>query len=52
MKVKTSIQALNNLLLGGFKIGSLNLVYGKPGVGKTTMMMSIIPDFISKEGEA
>lgn len=52
MKVKTSIQALNNLLLGGFKIGSLNLVYGKPGVGKTTMMMSIIPDFIGKEGEA
>ncbi|MBO3802183.1 MAG: AAA family ATPase [Thermoproteota archaeon] len=52
MKVKTSVQALNNLLLGGFKIGSLNLVYGKPGVGKTTMMMSIIPDFISKEGEA
>ncbi|MCI4438844.1 AAA family ATPase [archaeon] len=52
MKVKSSIQALNNLLLGGFKIGSLNLVYGKPGVGKTTMMMSVIPDFISKEGEA
>jgi len=52
MKVKTSIQAINNLLNGGFKIGSLNLVYGKPGVGKTTLLMTIASDFVSKEGEA
>jgi energy-coupling factor transporter ATP-binding protein EcfA2 len=51
-RVKTGIQALDDLLGGGIRTGSLNLIYGAPGVGKTSLCMSVALKLCEEEGSA
>jgi len=41
-RVKTGIAGLDEMLGGGFKAGSTNLVWGAPGAGKTTLGLEFI----------
>jgi circadian clock protein KaiC len=45
------IEALDNMISGGFLEGSANLVEGAPGTGKTTLGMQFIYNGIMKFGE-
>ena len=45
------IEALDNMISGGFLEGSSNLVEGAPGTGKTTLGMQFIYNGIMKFGE-
>jgi len=49
-KVGTGIEAIDELLGGGIRAGSLNLVYGAPGVGKTSLCMTIALNLCEDEG--
>ncbi len=50
-RVSTGIPSLDKLIGGGFKKGSINLVAGNAGTGKTTMAMQFLVDGLNK-GEA
>ncbi|MGL4589459.1 MAG: DNA repair protein RadA [Mycoplasmatales bacterium] len=43
--VPTQIEEINKVMSGGFAIGSLNLLGGQPGIGKSTLMLQIIEAF-------
>jgi len=51
-RVSTGIQAVDDLLGGGIRTGSLNLIYGAPGVGKTSLCMSVALKLCEEEGSA
>jgi len=50
-RVKTGIPGLDEMLSGGFYPGSVNLVEGAPGTGKSTLGMQFIYNGIVKFGE-
>ena len=41
-RIPTGISGLDEMLAGGFKPGSVNLVWGSPGVGKTTLGLEFL----------
>ena len=47
-RVSTGILNLNKLIDGGFKNGSINLIAGNAGTGKTTMAMQFLVDGLNK----
>jgi len=49
-KIRTGLHALDELLGGGIRTGSLNLVYGAPGVGKTSLCMTIALSLCDEDG--
>lgn len=49
-RMSTGIQVVDDLLGGGIRTGALNLVYGAPGVGKTSLCMSIALGLCDEEG--
>ena len=44
-KIKTGIEELNRVLGGGVVLGSLTLVGGEPGIGKSTLLLQASRDF-------
>jgi DNA repair protein RadA/Sms len=44
-RIKTGISELDNLLGGGFAIGSVILIAGEPGIGKSTLLLQIAQIF-------
>lgn len=49
-KVSTGVNVLDELLGGGMRTGSLNLIYGAPGVGKTSLCMTIALGLCDDDG--
>jgi len=47
-RVKTEIEELNRVLGGGVVLGSLVLIGGEPGIGKSTLLLQISRDFSSQ----
>ncbi len=47
-RVKTKIEEMNRVLGGGVVIGSLVLIGGEPGIGKSTLLLQISRDFSSQ----
>jgi circadian clock protein KaiC len=50
-RISTGLKGLDKLIDGGFKQGSINLVTGNPGSGKTTMSMQFLMEGL-KIGES
>ncbi|MBN1223398.1 MAG: DNA repair protein RadA [Candidatus Aminicenantes bacterium] len=44
-RVKTGIEELNRVLGGGVVLGSLVLIGGEPGIGKSTLLLQVSRDF-------
>lgn len=44
-KIKTGIEELNHVLGGGVVLGSLVLIGGEPGIGKSTLLLQVSRDF-------
>jgi len=44
-KVQTGIEELNRVLGGGLVLGSLVLIGGEPGIGKSTLLLQVSRDF-------
>ncbi len=44
-KIQTGIQELNRVLGGGVVMGSLVLIGGEPGIGKSTLLLQVCRDF-------
>ncbi len=44
-RIKTGIEELNRVIGGGVVLGSLVLVGGEPGIGKSTLLLQISRDF-------
>lgn len=40
-RLKTSMEDIDNILGGGFVTGSVNLIAGQPGIGKSTLLLQI-----------
>ncbi|MFC2166699.1 DNA repair protein RadA [Acidobacteriota bacterium] len=49
-RIKTGIEELNRVIGGGVVLGSLVLIGGEPGIGKSTLMLQISRDF-AEQGE-
>ncbi len=49
-RIKTKIEELNRVLGGGVVLGSLVLIGGEPGIGKSTLLLQVSRDFAT-EGE-
>jgi len=49
-RIKTGIEELNRVLGGGVVLGSLVLIGGEPGIGKSTLLLQVSRDF-SVQGE-
>lgn len=49
-RIKTGIEELNRVIGGGVVLGSLILVGGEPGIGKSTLLLQISRDF-AEQGE-
>ncbi|MCJ7579651.1 MAG: DNA repair protein RadA [Candidatus Aminicenantes bacterium] len=49
-RIKTGIEEFNRVIGGGVVLGSLILVGGEPGIGKSTLMLQISRDF-AEQGE-
>ena len=49
-KMRTGVHSLDELLGGGIRTGSLNLIYGAPGVGKTSLCMTIALALCDEDG--
>ena len=49
VRINTGISELDRLLGGGIVVGSVILVGGEPGVGKSTLMMQIAQKIVSKK---
>ncbi|MCK4263556.1 MAG: AAA family ATPase, partial [Candidatus Aminicenantes bacterium] len=47
-RVKTGIEELNRVLGGGIVPGSLVLIGGEPGIGKSTLLLQVSRDFASR----
>lgn len=47
-RVKTKIEEMNRVLGGGVVLGSLVLIGGEPGIGKSTLLLQISRDFSSQ----
>jgi DNA repair protein RadA/Sms len=47
-RVTTSIQEVDAVLGGGFVAGSVNLIAGQPGIGKSTLLLQIASSIASK----
>jgi len=48
-RLKTGIDDLNRVLGGGVVLGSLVLIGGEPGIGKSTLLLQVSRDFAAKE---
>ncbi|MFC2160309.1 DNA repair protein RadA [Acidobacteriota bacterium] len=48
-RIKTGIEELNRVIGGGVVLGSLILVGGEPGIGKSTLMLQISRDFAEQK---
>ncbi len=46
-KVQTGIEELNRVLGGGVVLGSLVLIGGEPGIGKSTLLLQVSRDFVA-----
>jgi len=44
-RIKTGIEELNRVLGGGVVLGSLVLIGGEPGIGKSTLLLQVSRDF-------
>lgn len=49
-RIQTGIEELNRVLGGGVVLGSLVLIGGEPGIGKSTLLLQVSRDF-SSQGE-
>ena len=49
-RIKTKIEEFNQVLGGGAVLGSLVLIGGEPGIGKSTLLLQVSRDF-SSQGE-
>jgi DNA repair protein RadA/Sms len=49
-RIKTKIEEFNQVLGGGIVLGSLVLIGGEPGIGKSTLLLQVSRDF-SSQGE-
>ena len=49
-RIKTKIEELNRVLGGGVVLGSLVLIGGEPGIGKSTLLLQVSGDF-ANQGE-
>ena len=49
-RIKTKIEELNRVLGGGIVLGSLVLIGGEPGIGKSTLLLQVSRD-LSSQGE-
>lgn len=49
-RIKTKIEEFNQVIGGGVVLGSLVLIGGEPGVGKSTLLLQVSQDF-SSQGE-
>ena len=49
-RIKTKIEEFNQVLGGGVVLGSLVLIGGEPGIGKSTLLLQVSRDF-SSQGE-
>lgn len=49
-RIKTKIEEFNQVLGGGIVLGSLVLIGGEPGIGKSTLLLQVSQDF-SSQGE-
>lgn len=49
-RIKTKIEELNRVLGGGIVLGSLILIGGEPGIGKSTLLLQVSRD-LSSQGE-
>ncbi len=49
-RIKTKIEEFNQVLGGGIVLGSLVLIGGEPGIGKSTLLLQVSGDF-SSQGE-
>jgi DNA repair protein RadA/Sms len=47
-RIKTGIEELNRVIGGGVVLGSLLLVGGEPGIGKSTLLLQVSRDFASQ----
>lgn len=47
-RLKTTVEDVDNVLGGGFVSGSVNLIAGQPGIGKSTLLMQLAAK-LSKE---
>lgn len=47
-RIKTKIEELNRVLGGGVVLGSLVLIGGEPGIGKSTLLLQVSRDFASQ----
>lgn len=47
-RIKTKIGELNRVLGGGVVLGSLVLIGGEPGIGKSTLLLQVSGDFASQ----
>lgn len=48
-RLKTNFKDLNTVLGGGFLQGSVNLLAGQPGIGKSTLLMQICAEIAKKK---
>ncbi|MCX6575917.1 MAG: DNA repair protein RadA [Candidatus Aminicenantes bacterium] len=48
-RIKVKIEEFNKVLGGGVVIGSLVLIGGEPGIGKSTLLLQVSRDFASQE---
>jgi len=48
-RIKTEIQEFNRVLGGGVVLGSLVLIGGEPGVGKSTLLLQVARSFATQE---
>lgn len=48
-RIKTGIEELNHVLGGGVVLGSLVLIGGEPGIGKSTLLLQVSRDFAAQQ---
>ncbi len=51
-RLDTGIRELNRVLGGGVVMGSLSLISGEPGIGKSTLILQCISNMANKYGKA
>lgn len=51
-RVKSSSQEVNRVLGGGLVPGSITLVAGEPGIGKSTLLLRLASDVATADGQA
>ena len=47
-RIKTGLKEFNRVLGSGVVVGSLNLIGGDPGVGKSTLMLMLAREFCNQ----